>query len=189
MIITHRSNPGHGGPIWTASWLARGQREKEGEQAETDGQIDRGGHDWAVSVCGEWGPVGTTWIMAPVERGGDQINNSPEEGEEWERERGWREDTGGVHHWTTLTPSMLTFLFFSLLHLLLLSQAVQLMRWAWAQVNVLGENRNIGRCRQCANVWVWLIDYSNEVMFMVIFCTDISLQQTPWPALNLMKHS
>lgn len=81
--------PGHGGPIWIAGWLAWGQ--KEGEQAETDGQIDSEGHDWAVSVCGEWGPVGTTWIMAPVERGGDQINNSPEEREEQEREQ---EDEG-----------------------------------------------------------------------------------------------
>lgn len=88
-IITHWSKKGHGGPMWTAGWFAWGQRE--GEQAETDGQIDTGGHDWAVSVCGEWGPVGTTWIMAPVERGGDQINNSPEEGEERKREK---EDEG-----------------------------------------------------------------------------------------------
>lgn len=50
--------------------------ERAGEQTETDGQIDSDELDWAVSVCGEWGPVRTTWIMAPVEREGDQINNS-----------------------------------------------------------------------------------------------------------------
>lgn len=109
-------------PWWTAGWLAWGQRE--GEQAETDGQIDRGGHDWAVSVCGEWGPVGTTWIMAPVERRGDQINNSPEEGEERKRER--KRMKGGHRRCSSLDhpdSQHAHFFFF------FLSQAVQLMYW------------------------------------------------------------
>lgn len=57
--------------------------------------------------------------MAPVERGGDQINNSPEEGEKREREDEGRTQEvfiTGPHR----LPGMLTFSFF-------LVRAVRLM--------------------------------------------------------------